>query len=268
MKIDKRIFAFVHIEKAAGTTFTSILENNFTFRHCRVRSLKKNYPVVFDAEDMMIVQRINPFVEVVSGHHVRPFSNLGSIIKDINYVTILREPVSRYLSHYQYWVEKMNNPLRFENFLKNENIHNFQTKKIAGRSDVGIAKKYLDNFFLVGVVEDFDYFLKVLKKKMAPKDFFINYKKKNIGSKKIINSILPSLHKYEDRIIKNNSLDMELYRYAKSLLKQEGRNNFPLLMGADNGKNRKKYLWKFFRNYYYTPLLKLCCVYYDRKKSV
>lgn len=267
MKIDKKIYAFVHIEKAAGITFTSILEENFTFKHCRVESLKKRFPVVFDAEDMMVVQRINPFVEAISGHPVRPFSDLGSIIREINYITLLREPVARYLSHYQYWVERMNNPLSFDDFLKDESVQNFQTKKIAGSDDIEIAKKYLDSFFLVGIVEDFDSFLTVLQKKMAPRNFGINYEKKNIGSSKIVNKILFNLDKYKDQIMDNNSLDMELYRYAKNLLEKEKKVNYPVINKKFNEKNKKKYLWKIFRNYYYTPVLKLFCAYYARKGS-
>lgn len=267
MTKNRKILAFVHIEKAAGITFSSILDQNFTFKHCRVEPLKKRFPVIFDAQDMRIIQRINPFVEVISGHPVRPFGNLDSAVEEVKYITLLREPVSRYLSHYQFWVERMNNPLTFEEFLNDETVQNFQTKKIAGKDDLELAKKYLDDFFLVGVIEQFDAFLKVFQKKMSPVAIDINYEKKNIGSKRIVKEISSNFDLYEGRIKENNALDFALYSYAKGLFANEVATYSPLKNGEKDNKQKKLYLYKAVRKFYYRPLLKLAQVYYAQSSS-
>ena len=97
----KKVLAFVHIEKAAGQTFTRILENNYVCRHCRVTPLKKEHHGVFTADAMRTVFRINPFVEAISGHSVRPCSDLKSLLPKVRYVTLMRDPMKRYISHSQ-----------------------------------------------------------------------------------------------------------------------------------------------------------------------
>lgn len=267
MKHKKELLAFVHIEKAAGSTLNALLEENFTFKCCRVVPLRNRFPVVFDAQDMRIIQRINPFVEVISGHPVRPFCDLG-LTRTVNYITLLREPVARYLSHYQHWVEKRNYDLSFEEFLEKKNVRNFQTKKMAGSDDLEAAKKYLDNFFLVGTVENFDDFLKVLQVKMLPREFIIHYEKKNIGSKKTVGKVLSDIEKYQDEIINNNKLDIELYKYALSIFEKEKNK----LSYEGNGnelklKNNKKILLRLYKKMYYEPLIYLVRSYFSRKES-
>jgi hypothetical protein len=160
----------------------------------------------------------------------------------------------------------MNNPIGFEDFLKDEKNKNFQTKKIAGNDDVERAKSYLDSFFLVGVVEDFHSFLKVLQRKMAPKVFSINYEKKmNVGSKKIVNQILSNLNQYKDYIEENNLLDKELYLYAQNIFDREKQDCSPFIDTFENVSIRKRYLWKIFRSFYMVPMFKLYAKLYTSK---
>jgi hypothetical protein len=215
----KQLIAFVHIEKAAGTTFTSILQQNYLFRHCAVKTLKKKEKRIFSAESMKIIYFINPFVKSISGHSVMPFSDLGKIVPDIRYVTILRDPYTRYISHYQHQVEKMGSNFSFKDFLNADFTHNFQTLKIAGTPDIEKAIQILNSFFLVGVLEEFDKFLMILQKKLLPRKFDIIYTPKNIAKKKEIEkTILRNMDKYRNQIADRNRLDIELYNYVRNCL--------------------------------------------------
>jgi len=218
------ILAYIHIEKAAGQTFIRILENNFILRHCRVAPLHKKHKGIFSAADLNILLKFNPFLKAIAGHSVVPFSNLDECMK-VNYITIFREPVQRYISHFQYWVDVLNRDITFEKFLSLEEIVDFQTKKIAGLPDLGKAKEIVKSkLFLSGVLEEFDDFLKVLKVKLAPQEFDIRYRKKNVAKKnKIKSEIMDDFNKYKDRINNNNQLDLELYDFVKNQLFSEER---------------------------------------------
>lgn len=264
----RQILANVHIEKAAGQTFISILEKKFTYKHCRVKPFRKSDMGIFTAHSMRMLFRINPFVEAISGHSIKPYSDLEAIVPMVRYITLMREPVARYISHYQYWIEKMGKSLSFGDFLCESSMHNFQTKKVAGLADIDKAKQILrEKFFLVGIVEEFDDFLRVLQHKLHPQEFDIAYQRKNVGNSDVKAKISKNTIKYEERIVQNNSLDIELYAYAKNYLFQKEKSKFIESKGLDGQETKRKefgerrrnngQLWKLYRNLYYAPIVKV-----------
>ena len=218
------MLAFIHIEKSAGQTFTRIIENNYVLRTCRVAPLKKENLGVFRWDDLKTLLRINPFLKAIAGHSIVPYSDLSDHVPNIRYITILRDPEKRYISQYQYWMQVLNYKNSFEKFLSLEDIKNFQTKKIAGCEDLSVAKNIIrKKIFLTGIVEEFDNFLLILKKKMAPELFNIDYRRKNVAKSNIIkNLIYQKFEKYKEQIHKNNQIDIELYKFVKDIVfKQE-----------------------------------------------
>jgi hypothetical protein len=90
------MLAFVHIQKTAGTTFTTLLRRHFGLRHFdrpgfRERALR--------AEDLRHIRRIYPGLRSIAGHPVRPWSTLHLADPDIRFYSFLRDPVARSLSH-------------------------------------------------------------------------------------------------------------------------------------------------------------------------
>ncbi len=111
----------------------------------------------------------------------------------------------------------MNEKYSFEGFLATEKFNNFQTKKIAGCEDVELAKNRLEGqFLLVGVVEEFDEFLVLLKKKLAPMEFDPRYTRVNAARDKGLSARIAE--KYYQSIVERNRADIELYRYVKECL--------------------------------------------------
>ena len=187
--LNKEIIAYIHIEKAAGQTMQHILQKNFLYNHCHVKTLKKSEKGVFSSSSMRILLRINPFIKSISGHSIMPFSDLKQKYPNIKYITLMREPFERYISHYQYQVNRMRSSWNFDTFLKQNFTKNFQTKKIAGTENLEKAIKIVkENIFLVGTVDEFDNFLLVLQKKLLPENLNINYKSKNVAKDNRIKS--------------------------------------------------------------------------------
>ncbi len=135
------MLAFIHIEKAACQTFTRILENNYVLRSCRVAPLNKEHRGVFKWADLKMLLRINPFIYAFAGHSVVPYSDFDKHLPNIKYITILRDPIQRYISHYQYWLQDLKTQISFEKFMSLEDLKDFQTKKIAGSADLCAAKE-------------------------------------------------------------------------------------------------------------------------------
>jgi hypothetical protein len=263
----REIIAFVHIEKAAGTTLNHLLRLNYFPRYCDVRPLSYTSKGVFGVNDMKRVFAINPAVKCISGHAIRPFANLCDLIPKIRYITLLRDPLYRYISHYQFWVEKLQKKITFDQFLDLKNTFNFQTKKIAGTEDLYLAKDILARrFFLVGLVEEFDRFLILLKKNLEPFNFCPGYRVQRIGDRKSIirRKVMDNLNYYHDRIIKANLLDIELYKFARDELipkeiekyGSDFENDVRTFTNSRPDYSRKlvRYIEYLFRKCYYEPI--------------
>lgn len=267
--MERKILAFVHIKKCAGTTLTHILRLNFFLRHCDVRCLSETSSGIFQAKDMNKLMRINPLVKCIAGHEVKPFGNLVITYPGIRFITLLRDPVQRYISQYHYNTEKLGSNLSFDDFLKTKRSFNKQTRAIAGSEDLVTAKDILNRFFfLVGIVEEFDEFLILLKKKLEPLRFRPGYRVQNVANKHspMRRSIEKQLHKYHEQIIERNLLDIELYNYVKNDVLPKAKKEYGPTFEHDVAQFKKskktysrnllRYLDYVYRKCYFGPILK------------
>lgn len=178
------LLAFVHIEKAAGTTLLYLLRRNFLGRYLDVRPLRTREPRgVFTADDLATVLRINPWLRAIGGHAVLPGPALAApdAPRELRFVTVLRDPVARYLSQFRYWNRVMGKDWSFERFLDHEPSWDLQTRKIAGSRDPQVALRRLEHeFSLVGTVDAFDEFLLCLDAQL-PDGFPPHYRRRNSG---------------------------------------------------------------------------------------
>lgn len=268
--MEKNILAFVHINKAAGTTLTHILRLNFFLKHFDVPSFMSSSDGVFQKDGMKKILRINPFIRSIAGHRIRSYSNISDLYQDVRYITLLRDPVRRTISHYQYNVEKQGANLSFDEYLTHDASFNRQTRIVAGTADLNLAKEMLkENFFLVGIVEEFDEFLIHLKKKLLPFQLKINYRLQNVSKKNsaIRKNIDKEIDQYYKKIVNRNKLDLELYNYVKNnLLPEEKRIYGPKFdFEVDRQKKIKKkypramlrYIDYIFRKCYIRPMVRI-----------
>ncbi len=213
-----RRWAYVHIHKCGGTSLKHILLRNLPLHNIEAKRLSPGEPGALSPSDLKILLSMNPFTKIVWGHAIKPHANLESAVPDIKYITLLRDPEKRYLSHYYHTREARREEWDFQMFLKEERFWDYQTKYICGCSNADKAIDIIEQkFALVGILEQFNEFLSLIQKEMSSLNLDIRYRLK--GSRKNKNLLKPAskvdLNHWKDEIKKRNQQDIKLYSYVR-----------------------------------------------------
>lgn len=222
---------FSHIPKTAGMTFRTIVEDQF--------HADEICPATLNAQLAKLPPESVRNYRLFRGH--LGFINLPELLagKEIINVTVLREPVARVISHYEY-IRRMPGDPHYP-AVKDMTLEEFSQKLTAGKvgkniqtyhvaktlkfdldqltpvETLDVAKQSLDRFAFVGLVERFQDSLFLLSYIFGWKPI-INTRKENAAkSKKGLNDIPASTIEV---IKENTSLDAELYTYAKEIFEQ------------------------------------------------
>jgi len=263
------MLAFVHIEKTAGITFNQILRNSFGMRHCDIQPWSPNASCV-TASDVDRLRRIYPSLESIAGHQVVPWSDLHEWFPGIQYHTILREPLARCASHYQFQIQKMRKSISFDDWVKNEKYHNVQCRKLCGHPSASKAIEILEGrVFHVGLLESFDESMVMLKKAVDWKEINIFYRRQNVALDSKLKADLLSQPKSHAVLAEMNTEDQVLYDYVRNTVYRLQKEKYGDGIEGDTEKfrqqnamyssvfeiNRKMNLLK--RTLHYKPVLRL-----------
>src|ERR1039457_1566869 len=88
------VIIFLHIQKTGGSSFVSILERNFGCSNCHAYQTRTE---MFSPADFEFVKMVFPRLRSIVGHNL--VDPLRFSVADPFYVTFLREPVARVISH-------------------------------------------------------------------------------------------------------------------------------------------------------------------------
>jgi hypothetical protein len=185
------MYAFVHIDKTAGTTLKSILRRSFGSRHCDIRLplAKKScdgldHRAAIDLADLRRVRRVYRNLIGFAGHNVKAHTELGRQCPDIRFFTLLRDPVARFRSHFLNRSEQYRQE-DFDRWTTESWIHNWQTKMIAGEPNAEKAIEVLSTRIgFVGLTERFDESLMMLGQWLQVPGFCAEYRRLNQYSQK------------------------------------------------------------------------------------
>lgn len=206
-------YAFVHIEKAAGTSLIHAIRRQFFLRYADVRPLFLRDTDELTADDLRLFGRMLPRLHFISGHSVAPYSDLEKVLPNLKYLSIVREPISRLESHFTHWAQRKGHTGSFSEFLSEDSMRNFMCKKISGNDDVGAAIEILESKFVaVGVFEDMARFYQMLRlqvPELSALSLPQHSNKRRLETKVEISDSL------RDDIVRLNESDIKLYDWIK-----------------------------------------------------
>lgn len=222
------VLYFSHIPKTAGMTFRTIIEDQFHAEEVCPATLNAQLAEM-PLEELERYRLFRGHLGFIDIPHLLP----GKKVID---VTFLREPIARVISHYEYIRRMPGDPhyplvkdMTLAEYCCNltvskvgKNIQTYHVAKtlqfelddLTPEEILSLAKKSLDRFAFVGLVERFQDSLFLLSYIFGWKPI-INTRKENAAkSKKALDEISPSTI---DVIKQSTALDAELYQYAKAI---------------------------------------------------
>ena len=222
---------FCHIPKTAGMTFRTIVEDYF--------ACEDICPATLNAHIANIPQLQLETYRLFRGHLV--FVDLPGMLPQRNFVnvTMLRDPIARVISHYEYIRRTPGDPhyeavsnMTLEEFCQRltvgkvgKNIQTFYIAKtlrfnlerLSPQEVLEVAKESLDRYAFVGILERFQDSLFLLSYIFGWKPI-LNQRKENASATKTTYDGLPQ--STIDHIREHSLLDIELYEYAQEIFNQ------------------------------------------------
>ncbi|GEM_PF-1215593 len=234
---------FVHVERAGGTTLHRILQNMFP-RYLALRPwwCWANEPEnAVQREELSALCRWLPGLAGVGGHTTRSW-NVGPRLdshlnrhsnehlggREVLRFTFLRDPIARYMSHFNYQRVRMGIPWTIDEFVAEKRFANYHTKRYSGGFDLDEAKRALDeDFDFVGLTDRFDESLLLWRHALGRPDLSVQYERENALKE-------ADLIRFDDLSAKQrlavedaNALDLELIEYGRETIFAQQHRAYP-----------------------------------------
>jgi len=233
-----RSLIFLHIPKAAGTTLHRIIERQYHADACFSIDGANVYESIETFKQLSEPERES--ITCLKGH--MPFGLHVHLSQPCAYVTILRDPVERMISHYyfvlrsphHYLYEQVTSQnMTLEDYVRSDlspELHNGQTKLLAGNEKMPpphmleVAYRNLrEHFIFVGLTEKFDESLVLMKRRLGWSRIYytqINVNPNRPPKSEISDSTVRAIER-------NNEKDLELYAFARQLFEESVREEGP-----------------------------------------
>lgn len=228
---------FLHIPKTGGVTLHSIIDNIYPVGNIYTIDPAKDEKPLKKLKKLPHEEKRN--IKVLRGH--MGFGRHEVLPQTCTYITMLRDPVDRIISHYYYVLQTLGHELHERvKLLKmdlkeyvtsgiSRELNNGQTRVISGlKSDyhygenpqerLMTAKNNLRKYFsVIGLTEKYEETLILLKREFGwdwPFYRRVNVTKGKVARENIPASTIETIREY-------NQLDIELYDYAMKLFDEK-----------------------------------------------
>ena len=217
------LVCFVHIEKAAGMTLHAIFRNNWPLQYLTLVpwyrwSNEKGGEL--QPDELRRILTLLPWTRGLGGHTVRPYLDYEAAVgREIRYITMLRDPITRYLSHFEYQCGVMGQDWTLDSFMNERRFDNYMTKRLAGDFDLDFAKEQLERkFTFVRLMDRFDESLILMASAIGAKGLDLRYTKQNVRVKPKVQPKKELSEGVLKRIRENNALDLKLWDFVVDTL--------------------------------------------------
>lgn len=166
--------------------------------------------------------RLMPWCAGFGGHSVRSQLDYSAVLgREVHYFTFLRNPVQRYLSHFNYQVHRMGISWTMSSFMEDRRFDDFMTHRLSSSGDVGEAKERLErDFVFVGLLEEFDASLILLRQALKMPEMAIGSSPQNVAANPGY-GFLRDMSDVETQVRNRNAGDLELYAHARVLFARQ-----------------------------------------------
>jgi hypothetical protein len=268
---EEQALIFVHIPKTAGSTLNYIIESHFTPENSFGTSMTRHHPEGTLDGFMALSPEQRAPIRLLNGH--MGFGLHERLPRSAAYVTILRHPVERVLSHYAYECQEPTSPIH-EQLRSGEadlkdfvyyyataaEADNLQTRILSGnwhkRGYGPCSEEMLEtakenirrHFVLVGLTERFDETYLLLRRHFGwPYTVYIkhNRTRKRLQREELAAEELDYIRQY-------NRFDLELYEFAARRFEEQVRQQgalFPLELRAFRACNSLYGLYHIARTF-------------------
>jgi hypothetical protein len=222
---DTRSLVFVHVPKTGGQTFETVLRRHFG----RAAILQADADDLdgFAAQWAELGAARQAKIRCVHGH--LPYGVHAFLRERPAYVTLLRDPIERFVSHYYYTLRRPEFPhhrllvktgmslLEYAGCAEAAEAHDLQVRSLAGRREAGEpedllarARAHLEGFAAVGIVERFDESMLIFGRALGWRH--VHYAKANVNKRRPAVEAVPT----EARAVirERSARDVALYDWA------------------------------------------------------
>ena len=212
-------YAFIHIPKTAGSTLRHILRRTYGSRHCdlKVPRGRRDEREWISAKDITLSRWVYPKLAGVCGHRVTCFSGMDTDRLQFRYMTMLRDPKARFISHFHHTYRGRTRTCTIDHlkeFANDPKMQNLQTRWICGHPQADTAIDTLEsNIELVGLTERFDGTLLIMADWLQLPDTELCYKPRNQAHSTA--QLRYSDPELDAIITAANSEDLKLYQHVQ-----------------------------------------------------
>jgi hypothetical protein len=173
------------------------------------------YGFRYDATLLGKLRRMLRF-EHLGGHALAAYENYESVLANPLYVSFLRDPIERYLSHANWIAAGGAASTQLTDFLSNPRMRNIQCFRICGKREFAPARQLIEekNYF-VGSSECFDESVFVLQQLLGLQ--LARIERSNVTKDENRRFGLPQLDaKTRQQVVEANREDLKLYEWVSS----------------------------------------------------
>ena len=225
--MSRSLVAFLHLAKTGGRTIDTVMRSTYGAGYVQAEPWQPMRAIgsgdgdfiapTYGPDDLSRLQRLCPWMRAVGGHTLTLWSDLHRVAP-IRYVSMMREPIARGASHYQFHVATEDHPLDWDAWCAWTEHHNHQVRYFDRGGDPQAAIEAIERHgVFVGLLERFEESL-LLMRKLAVPELRCGYVRRNTATSNDIARELRSDPVCREQLRAMYAAEFPLYEWVRDEL--------------------------------------------------